>query len=160
MLLKEAKILPIGKKYPNYHIGSNGLVYESIGGGEFVEVDRIKYNGKWCVKLKSAKKKWQVIPVQRLVAQHFMEEPPDGYYKINHRDGNIANCEVSNLTYEDLSAGRYGVENGRSCLTMKNAEDIRKEHNAGKSMHKLAEEYGVAYYTIHCIINNKTWVKR
>jgi len=157
--MENIETLSIGEKYPNYYIGNNGIVYEDIGGGTTVEVDRMKYNDKWCVKLKSAKKKWQIIPVQRLVAQHFLPEPPQGYYKINHIDGNMSNCAAVNLTYEDLSTGRYGVENGRSCLSVKNAADIRAAYAGGTSMRKLAEKYGVAYYTIHCIVNNKTWVE-
>lgn len=157
---KEKDISYIGDNYPGYAVAASGKVYEDIGGGEMAEVSRMKYRGKWCVKLKSAKKKWQIIPVQRLVAQHFLKEPPDGYYKILHADGDIANCAATNLLYEDLSQGRYGDENGRSLLTMANATDIRKAHNKGESIRSLAKRYGVQYYTVHCIVNNKTWVEK
>lgn len=154
---KKIVIKPI-EKYPGYYVSKDGKVLEEIGAGEYSEVSRMMHLGKWKVKLKSEKKRWQLIPIQRLVAHYFLDSPPNGYYKINHKDGNLGNCDSSNLEYEDLSVAKYGDKNGRSTLTAANAESIRKAYAKGETtMKALAEKYGVAYYTIHCIIQGKTW---
>lgn len=155
---KKITIKPI-ENYPGYYIGEDGHVMEEIGSGEYAGVSAMLHQGKWKVKLKSEKKRWQLIPIQRLVARYFLDgPPPEGYYKIIHKDGNIKNCDSSNLEYEDLSVAKYGDKNGRSTLTAANAESIRKAYSKGETtMKALAEKYGVAYYTIHCIIQGKTW---
>ncbi len=156
---KKIKIVPVGPKYNGYFVSEDGKVLEEIGSGEFAEISRQMYRNKWVVKLRSSKGgKWQLIPIQRLIAKAFLPEPPQGYYKIIHKDGNIKNCDSSNLEYEDLSVAKYGDKNGRSTLTAANAESIRKAYaKGGTTMKALAEKYGVAYYTIHCIIQGKTW---
>lgn len=62
---------------------------------------------------------------------------------------------------QDMSTKKRGCNGERAPwakLTQKKVEDIRNIYTrGGTSMRKLAKSFGVSFYTIWAIINNKSW---
>lgn len=85
---------------------------------------------------------------------------------VNHKDGDKSNINPDNLGYVDpgestrhayrkgLASGCKGEDNGRSKLTKKEVESIRKSKKSGTSLARL---YDVNPTTISLIKHGKRW---
>jgi hypothetical protein len=110
--------------------------------------------------------KGKKLNVHRIVYRYFHGKL-DMSMEVNHEDGNRQRNHKDNLTlltpkqniqhsYNTLGrATNFGARK----LTPEDALQIRLANEAGRSMHKLAEDYGVAKSTISYIVNNKTYAK-
>lgn len=124
-------------------------------------------NGYFAVNLYSKTCKHYYI--HRLVAESFIPNP-EKLREVNHLDCNKLNNHVSNLewcnrmrnlkhSYEN-GLKRCGEKHGMHKLTENEVLQIRNEYvknSKDKSLHKLADKYGVDWCTIQAIVTGKLW---
>lgn len=105
----------------------------------------------------------------RLVAEHFIPKP-ESKTQINHKDGNHANNNVSNLEWV---TGRENVQHAHdnklmdqargeriagSKLTASKVQEMRELYSLGQhSTNELARKYGVVQGTIWKALKKRTW---
>ncbi|MBN8541610.1 MAG: HNH endonuclease [Deltaproteobacteria bacterium] len=118
-----------------------------------------KERGYKCIKWRD-----KHLAVHRIVFQFYLGEL-DSSLVINHKDGNPSNNHVSNL--EQVTQGRNNehryrelghkpvVSNAR--INQSTADEIRRQHESGKSYRQLVREFGISKSTVSYIINHKTW---
>ena len=103
----------------------------------------------------------------RLVAEAFLGEVRDGF-EVNHKDGNKANNELSNLEWctraENTKHGHrtklinnFGERNGRAKLTESDIFKIRVLANIGHKHRSLSEQFKVSKSNIDKIVKMKIW---
>lgn len=129
----------------------------------------------------SKDKKRKSFTIHRLVAIAFIQNP-DNKPQINHKNFNKSDNRVENIEWVSAQENvNHAVKNGKmtgainqprgekigiSKLTWKKVREIRRKYKPGRSkcsqdgysMDKIAKEYGVAYNTINCILNMRTWI--
>ena len=105
--------------------------------------------------------------VHRLVAEAYIPNP-NNLPEVNHKDGNRANNNVSNLEWCTRSENalhstrvlKKGIraENGLAKLNDNQVAEIRQKFIPRKySQRKLAKEYGVSQRAIWNILHNVSW---
>lgn len=150
-----------------YKISNYGRIKSLKSGEEKLLNPSVKKNGyKLATLCKCGKKKYEYL--HRLVAVHFIGDPPSGKNHVLHRDDIKTNNHVSNLYWGDdadnmmdmkrnecLSIGSNRTD---SKLTESDVLDIRKRYKRGESnQSELAEVYGVHQVQISRIITGKEW---
>ena len=103
--------------------------------------------------------------IHRLVAEHFLEERPEGAQLVRHLDGNKSNNSLLNLawgTYVDnendkIQHGTWNTRNGGAKITSEQVMKIRDKIIIGEKQKDLAIEYGITRPTVNRIANNKIW---
>jgi hypothetical protein len=104
--------------------------------------------------------------VHRLVAQAFCGDIPPGYH-VNHKDGDKANNDASNLeivTPEEnrrhaLRTGliKRGEDNPRAKLTEADVRELRRLHAEGTTVRVLTRRYDLSEHGVYLILRRKTW---
>lgn len=107
--------------------------------------------------------------IHRLVAEHFINNPKV-LPEVNHKDGNKANNNVSNLEWittkgnaqhaykTNLRYAKLGENCSWSKLTEEQVLDIRERYKIGAfNMRELSEYFQVNKTTIWEIIHRKIW---
>lgn len=120
--------------------------------------------------------------VHRLVALAWIPNPLD-LPQVNHIDGVKTNNRAENLEWCTASENRYhAFRNGLIALspafyasirrnqkaaslasrklTQEQAEEIRRRHAAGELKSRLAEEFGIAFATLHMLLKGETYAHR
>lgn len=72
----------------------------------------------------------------------------------NHRYGTKASEETK---LKMIASAKRGENNPISKLKTQDVLEIRRLKSEGISEHKIAKIFGVAKYSVHCIVNRKTW---
>lgn len=93
--------------------------------------------------------------VHRLVAIHFLPEPPPELVQVNHIDGNKSNNNVSNLEwctnqYNALHSFRIGIRNH---LLKLSDEDVRSIRDRNLNYKDVMKEYGISQSHSSAVIN-------
>ncbi len=89
------------KEYPNYEINTIGQVRNSATGIIYSIQHRVtRGDARGFLILIDREGKREVVYVEELVADTFLNKPENGYTLI-HVDGDIDNCSVDNLVYVD-----------------------------------------------------------
>ena len=93
----ELRIVPLKyEKYTHYKIREDGVVFNKRG-------KTMKYglaSGKYPQVQLSNNKKTKYFMVSHLVAEHFMNDPPEQEgYEITYKNGDTTNCNVKNLVW-------------------------------------------------------------
>jgi len=148
-----------------YEINSDGSVFSLI---------RNKFKKDWhhrdgyrLIGLTKNKKR-TVVYVHRLVAEAFLPKV-DGKDFVNHKDGNKANNDISNLEWVTKSENskhsfEIGIQSNKgenhpmAQLNEEKVKDIRQKFASGNYKRKeLAELFGVKKTTIEKVITRKLW---
>ena len=147
-----------------YIVYEDGVIINFATGKEIKQ--RLNTNGYLTAMLgKSIKHRSRLV--HRIVAEAFIPNL-HRYPIVHHKDGNRANTHASNLewttqcenirrAYERGSYDRKGTKNGRAILTENDVLTIRKRYKRGKIRADLARLYGLAWTTIHKVVNNISW---
>lgn len=113
-------------------------------------------------------KKRTFFYVHRLVAETYLPKI-EGKDFVNHKDGNKANNDISNLewvtksenckhSFEIGTQSNKGENHPQAILTEEKVKDIRQKFATGQYKRKeLAELFGVKKNTIEKIIARKLW---
>lgn len=112
----------------------------------------------------SAQQTWLL---HRLIALVFVPNPGNKP-TVNHRDGNRANCEASNLEWATHSEnqthavrhvhGHHGSAHARAKLTAAQVAELRFRRNVqGEKLTALAEDYGVVIQTVSAIARGERY---
>ena len=154
------------ENFPDYLVSENGIVKNKDG--EIIN-PYLRKDGYIHVYLKNSMERKAYL-VHRLVAETFIwnkENKP----QVNHKDGNKANPELSNLEWctnsENMlhafntglknSEHQEGSRNSQSKLIVKDIITIRKLNSDGVSQTKLSKKYNVSQSLIHQIVSYKLW---
>ena len=143
---------------------------------EIITVDR--GDGYRVVGLCNGGKRGKRRYAHRLVAEAFLEAPPNGYCQVNHKDNNPANNHLENLEWVTphqnaihakhkgvLGPGRIGhwargESHYAAKLTDERVREIRRlwflnQKRGTKS--RLARQFNVSEALIDHVVRNKTW---
>ena len=103
----------------------------------------------------------------RLIAITFLGEPPTPAHHVAHNDGNRLNNSTGNLRWathieneaDKIIHGtiRKGENNHLSKLTEASVRHARTEFANGRKIRSIANEMGVTFQNIWCIVHRKTW---
>lgn len=97
--------------------------------------------------------------VHRIVAQTYIPNPRN-CRTVNHKNGIKTDNRVENLEWcTDVENSLHAVKIGlvQRKLTKEKVAKIREKRLQGISLMRLAKEFGVAYGTIHRVVNHKIW---
>ena len=94
----------------------------------------------------------------RLVAEHFI----DNHYclpEVNHKDGNILNCNVNNLEwctkeYNELHSRKYGKKEYKPFYVIWNDNEYEKFDTKGQLAKKLNVTRGLIKHWLHNVSNS------
>ena len=121
--------------------------------------------GYMMVPLGIGVKQKKLCTVHRLVLIAFTEDRPD--MQVNHKDGDKANNNLSNLEWvtasqncqhrEDKGLGIRGEKAPRGKLTADQVLEIRRLHDEGQTQTALGETYGVSQHSVWMIVRRKSW---
>ena len=171
-----------------YRINNKGTIFTTPSTKETILSPAVDPGGYFYVclfdgtKVKN-KQRGKHYKVHRLVAQAFLEPPPEalvqessryqkhlkGKVYVNHIDGDKQHNHITNLEWASskqnndhaLQTGLkavHGEFNGHSKLTEENVLEMRQLYKTGKYTQKqLAEKYGVSRSLISQAINKVTW---
>ena len=121
---------------------------------------------KTVVLYKDGKPHFKYIHI--LVAQAFDIPNPEGHGIVNHRDGDKSNCHYKNLYWaspsqntqhaydKGLEKPRKGEKNGKSKLSAKDVQQVKKSDKSGK---ELAKQHDVTPAAISLIKTASDGVK-
>lgn len=126
-------------------------------------------NGYCLVDLRMCGKR-KYYRIHRLVAFTFIGLPPTSKHEIRHLDGNKQNNNSENLLWGTRKENEYdkirhnktnrGQRNGRSKLTKKQVEQIRKLLLKGDLLQRqIANMFNVTRMTISDIKGKRSWAK-
>lgn len=156
----------------------NGLLYRVSEKGEVVGPrgrklkQRLNEDGYLCVTLGKNECGRVSVKTHRIVATLFVEnDNPDVKTEVNHKDCNRTNCCADNLEWVShrdnvmysYLRGRYTTplkqreNNGRSRLTSRDVQKIRKMIALGYSNLEIARLFDVGASTIWNIKMGNTW---
>ena len=112
----------------------------------------------------SIKKKGFSEYVHRMVAETFLDKP-EGYYEVNHIDGNKSNNSIKNLEWCDRAGNirhalKTGLMKGTSMakINREDAEKIREMYKNGIKVVDIAPIFSLSVRTIYNIIREDTWI--
>jgi len=162
--LKSQEVQEIWKPVPSL----DGYAASATGNVENVTRNRLltpckHHSGYLVVTIKKRSKL-----VHRLVAEAFMGECPKGL-EVNHKDGNKANNQISNLEYITRSQNQshaiqmglrnriWGCAVQNQKLTEEDVSQIKIRLRQGDSQAQIGRDYGVSKYCIHSIANGDNW---
>ncbi len=102
-----------------------------------------------------------------LVLEAFAGPPPPGM-ECRHKDDNALNNRIDNLVwgnrFENMDDRRRnglmvcGEKQWTAKVTEDEVREMRRRYERGNVLQKqLADEYGVTYQLVHCIVKRKTW---
>lgn len=112
------------KKYPNYFVTEEGLVFSSKT-NKFLKFS-YDQQGYQRVGLYIGKYKSKTIKVHRLIAQTFIDNPLNKK-DVNHIDGNKANNNISNLEWCTRSENiKHAFKNGLKIVTQNQIDGVKK----------------------------------
>lgn len=136
-----------------WFIDKNGNVFHN---GKLLKPTKNK-NGYLSVELWENGNRKRVY-VHRLVAEKYIPNP-ENKREVNHKDGNKLNNSVDNLEWVTSSENKYhAYKNGlrRSASQILTVDDVRYiRHCTTKSRKELAEQFGVSYWAICNVLQNK-----
>ncbi len=137
--------------YPDYEITKSGIVRRKANG----RIKSIYFNDSG-YKMVGVIKNGKSFPerLHRLLAFTFIPNP-DNLPQINHKDGNKANIDISNLEWCTQSyntkhafatglANNTGERNGMSKLTHSQVVEIKDLLLTGSTQMKISKMYGVS----------------
>ena len=108
--------------------------------------------------------------VHQLVARAFLGEPPTPKHQVNHKNGNKADNNVTNLEWSTCSENQthaYSIglknqkaeKNNGSKLTWELVNEIRELYAKGEVQKSISKRLGVSTSQVCLLVNNKTWRK-
>lgn len=133
--------VPIAHFERKYMISNDGYVWNSDK--QEKKATSVNPNGYLKVDLKMNGRHEQAL-VHRLVALHFIPNPY-GHPLVNHKDGNKANCEQSNLEWTDhVGNAQHALETGLRSGYMSRTEkdELVRRVLAGELIRTIATETG------------------
>lgn len=155
--------------FSDYYITNTGSVY-SIKDGKITKLNPWidDYGYERVTVGKDSSDKTVNLRIHRLVADAFVEKPKDNKDAdlVNHKDGNKKNNIAINLVWADpkentdhayengLAKGPKGEVNGKSKLTKKQVEQIRKSDEKNVD---LSKKYNVSAAQISYIKSGDRW---
>ena len=124
--------------------------------------------GRFAIRQGKGRQTWHTA--HRLAYELCFGEIPEGLLVCHHCD-NRSCCNPDHLflgTHQDNSMDRNrkgrkdyllqsGERNGRAKLTLNDVGLIRKLHTDGINNNLLAQQFGVSWRNIQCIISHQTW---
>lgn len=163
------KLIP-GYESPTYEVSNLGRVRRS-GGRQYAKVmNPVKggYKGKYrLVRFWRDKKLVKSEYVHRLVAIHFIGEPPTTKHQVNHKDFDTTNNSADNLEWvnpkENMLHAAPRLEADLSFgfarkLTAEDVREIRRLVSESKMSHSaVGRLFGISRPNVHRIINRQTW---
>lgn len=161
---------PISKYYQ-----FGGLTYEVFTNGDIkgpsgkLLKPRKNEDGYLIVTMGSSRIRRTSKFVHRIVAELFLPNPK-GLSDVDHKDGNRANPDISNLewvTHEEnvrrsQERGNHigkatGEKNPRAKLTDEIVMKLREEYESGVSINTMTKKYGYPWSTISNAVKGITW---
>ena len=108
--------------------------------------------------------------VHQLVARTFLGEPSTPKHQVNHKNGNKADNNVTNLEWSTCSENQthaYSIglknqkaeKNNGSKLTWELVNEIRELYAKGEVQKSISKRLGVSTSQVCLLVNNKTWRK-
>lgn len=107
------------------------------------------------------------INVHRLVLLAWNGLPPEGKPYGCHNDGNLNNCNLENLRWDNAKANAedarkhgtlsMGSRHPISKLNEAKVLEIRCRYSRGETLRALGALYGVGFITIWHVVNLRTW---
>ena len=106
--------------------------------------------------------------IHQLAAEAFLGPCPKGY-EVDHVNGKKEDNRVSNYEYVTpkvntrrawalgLCSSREGERNQSARLSEAQVHQIRKQREAGETLHALARKFGTTFGNVHKIVVRRTW---
>lgn len=130
------------KKYPNYYVTKEGLVFSSKS-NKFLK-QSFDQQGYARVGIYIGNYKSKTIKVHRLIAETFIDNPLNKK-DVNHKDGNKSNNCVENLEWCTRSENmKHAYENGLKTITEKQIKGVKNRF----SKKVLDTETGIIYNSL------------
>ena len=150
------------KKYPNYYVTKEGLVFSSKS-NKYLKPSFDK-QGYARVGIYVGNYKTKTIKVHRIVAETFIDNPKNKK-DVNHIDGNKSNNNVLNLEWCTRSENiKHAFKNGLKHITEKQIIGVKKrfskkvlDTNTGKIYNSLKEasiDFNINYSTLKNYFKN------
>lgn len=166
----EAKLIP---GFPGYYASKNGTIWskhQAPGCGSNLARRRTPQRVErdyLAVRLKRPNGTYFGINVHRLVLLAWVGQPPEGKPYGCHNDGDINNCDLGNLRWDNARANAedarthgtlsVGSRHPISKLTEAEVLQIRLQHSRGETLRSLGILYNVGFITIRQIVKRNTW---
>lgn len=149
--------------FDNYQVSNLGTVRKKLKNGGYRVINPWLSDSHYSVTLVNETGR-KVFYIHRLVLIAFGPPMPADRPLCMHLDDNPANNCIQNLMWGDKRMNAMmAVSNGRLCpaelrvfLTREEAEAVREEYAAGKSMQQIATLFGCSRWTISNIVHNRT----
>lgn len=165
-IMEEWKVIP---RYPKYEISTLGRIRKAKPSKTWNRVGRLLnpfLNGSYLAVNFICEGKHKKEYIHRLVAEAFLGPCPKDK-EVDHKDGNKANCSLSNLRYVTPKVNinnpnrriPHGENHFRSKLSLNEVITILGLYRDGISQKELATLYGVNSGTISCIVRRKSWAR-
>jgi hypothetical protein len=101
-------------------------------------------------------KKYAFVYLHRMVAEHFLPEPPESRYVINHKDNDTSNNSADNLEWltqkENTQLRRRGISR-KSTMNKGLGLMIHILGKRGAPIPRLADAFDLLYFTTYKIVN-------
>ena len=124
--------------FPNYMVSNTGIVRNSRG--RIMKL-RTSYRGYSEVGLRNGGQKQKMLLVHRLVAFAFIDKP-NGKDYVNHKDGNKANNDVSNLEWVTQSENSiHAIRTGLLPITEKCVDTLRRNAIAKRTPIRVVNDF-------------------
>jgi hypothetical protein len=148
---------PLG--FSKYGITKSGEVYSNYNKA-FMKPSRDK-RGYYRVKLASDNGIYLTIPIHRLVAKRFIDNP-ENKSQVDHIDGNKTNNSVSNLRWAtNLENAHFAMDTGLMHHAVFKSEDIVRSIcerlQNGESVAEISRSTGYSYAAIQAIKLGRNW---
>jgi hypothetical protein len=151
--------------HPGHYISDHGRVKGPRG----IRTLYLQGNGYYYVGIWRSGK-LATYRVHRLVALHFCPNDNPINTVVAHRDNNKTNNKWDNLRWStqrdnmldrELHGTAHKMPKGEGHHASKTNPsqvlEIREKAAQGQTVGSLAKEYGLAYYTVRCIVKRSSW---
>jgi hypothetical protein len=151
--------------FEHYLVSSEGRAWSVCAG---IELKLNRDKDGYLLLHTSDRGRRKAFKMHRLVLELFGCPAPSPKHVVNHKDGNKANNIIDNLEWVTRAENnRHASATGliprgelaqAALLTWEQVGRIREQYaTGGYTYYDLADEYGVTYQNIHCIVRNKSW---
>jgi hypothetical protein len=154
------------KGFPDYDVGTDGSVWSwKRGKVRKLKLSKASRYGHLKVNLCHEGKRWDAVPVHRLVLETFVGPCPEGM-ECCHNDGNPSNNQLDNLRWDTRQGNNddrvkhgssKGERNPKAKLTEDDVREIRRLLVRGWGQPKIAVRFKVTSNTISAINRGHIW---